>query len=190
MLQIQNQYTLKKRYRKNLDYKSYTDHISKTSKLCYGQAGCGKTWRICDLIYENKDNCLVFSHTNKAIVNIKNHLKNRMKIESEEVNKICHTFESFFYDGIKGVDDLKDKIVFVDEYWMTPNRFISLLYQAFTKHDITIIMSGDTNQCEPINKTESIRHNYFTSKSVLVMCPNRIEMKYVEESAREIMKQE
>lgn len=66
----------------------------------------------------------------------------------------------FFYDGIKGVDDLRDKIVFVDEYSMTPNRYITLLYQAFTKHDITVLMSGDTNQCEPINTTKSIRHNY------------------------------
>lgn len=94
-------------------------------------------------------------------------------------------FESHFYDNVRGIDDLKDKIVFVDEYSMTPNGFITLLYQAFTKHDITIIMSGDTNQCEPINGTKSIRHNYFDdSISVSEMCPKRIEMKYIENSAR------
>ena len=67
---------------------------------------------------------------------------------------------------------------------MTPNRYITLLYQAFTKHNITIIMSGDVNQCEPINRVKSIRHNYFTSKSVSEMCPDHIEMKYIEGSAR------
>ena len=46
-------------------------------------------------------------------------------------------------------------------------------------------MSGDTNQCEPINSTKSIRHNYFNdSISVAEMCPKRIEMKYIEESTR------
>ena len=137
------------------------------------------------MIYENRNNCIVFSHTNKAIVNIKKHLKIKFRMEADDVNKLCHTFELYFYDNVRGIDDLKDKIVFVDEYSMTPNRFITLLYQAFTKHDITIIMSGDTNQCEPINGTKSIRHNYFDdSISVSEMCPKRIEMKCIENSAR------
>ena len=137
------------------------------------------------MIYENRNNCIVFSHTNKAIVNIKKHLKIKFRMEADDVNKLCHTFELYFYDNVRGIDDLKDKIVFVDEYSMTPNRFITLLYQAFTKHDITIIMSGDTNQCEQINGTKSIRHNYFDdSISVSEMCPKRIEMKYIENSAR------
>ena len=32
-----------KKYGENFDYKSYTDHISKSGKIYYGQAGCGKT---------------------------------------------------------------------------------------------------------------------------------------------------
>ena len=92
------------------------------------------------MIYENKENCLVFSHTNKAVGNIKNRLKKIM--DSDKINKICHTFKSFFHEDIIGVDDLKDKIVFVDEYSMTPNHFITLLYKAFTKYDITIAMRG------------------------------------------------
>ena len=72
-----------------------------------------------------------------------------------------------------------------NEYSMTPNRYITLLYQAFTKYDITIIMSGDTNQCEPINNTKSIRHNYFDdSISVSEMCPRRRKLEYIEELAR------
>ena len=173
-----------KHYRENMDYKSFTDKVSKTGKIYYGQAGCGKSWRICQLIYENRDKCIVFSHTNKAVVNIENILKDKHELSPIEVNKLCHTFESYFFDRTRGIDDLKDKIVFVDEYSMTPNRYISLLYQAFTKHDITIIMSGDTNQCEPINRVKSIRHNYFTSKSVSEMCPEHIKMKYIEGSAR------
>ena len=126
----------------------------------------------------------ILSHTNKAVVNIKNALKSKFKMSSEDVNRICHSFESYFYDNIRGVDNLKDKMVFVDEYTMTPNRYITLLYQAYTKFGITIIMSGDVNQCEPINNVKSRRHNYFESKSVDEMCPNRVEMKYIEGSAR------
>lgn len=85
-----------KHYRENLDYKSFTDKVSKTGKIYYGQAGCGKSWRICQLIYENRDKCIVFSHTNKAVVNIKNILKDKHKSSPIEVNKLCHTFESYF----------------------------------------------------------------------------------------------
>ena len=80
-----------KKYRENLDYKSYTDHVSKTGKIYYGQAGCGKTWRVCQMIYENRNNCIIFSHTNKAIVNIKKHLKIKFRMEADDVNKLCHT---------------------------------------------------------------------------------------------------
>lgn len=118
------------------------------------------------------------------MVNIKNILKDKHKLSPIEVNKLCHTFESYFFDSKRGINDLKDKIVFVDEYSMTPNRYMTLLYQAFTKHDITIIMSGDVNQCEPINRVTSIRHNYFKSNSVSEMCPDHIKMEYIEGSAR------
>ena len=145
-----------KHYCENLDYKSFTGKVSKTGKIYYGQAGCGKSWRICQLIYENRDKCIVFSHTNKAVVNIKNILKDKHKLSPIEVNKLCHTFESYFFDSTRGINDLKDKIVCVDEYSMTPNGYMTLLYQAFTKHDITIILSGHVNQCEPINRVKSI----------------------------------
>ena len=75
-------------------------------------------------------------------------------------------------------------MVFVDEYTMTPNRYITLLYKAFNQYNITIIMSGDVNQCEPINNIKSRRHNYFESQSVYEMCPNHVEMKYIEGTAR------
>lgn len=119
-----------KHYRENMDYESYTDNISQSGKIYYGQAGCGKTWTLCQLIYENRNNCIVFSHTNKAIVNIKKNLKFKFKMETDDVDKLCHTFESYFYDNVRGIDNLKDKIVFVDEYSMTLNRCIILLYQA------------------------------------------------------------
>lgn len=105
-------------------------------------------------------------------------------MDSKQINSMCYTFESYFWDNIRGIESLKDKIVFVDEYTMTPNLFMTMLYNAFTKYNITVIMSGDINQCEPINSVKSRRHNYFESQSVNEMCPNRVEMKYIEGSAR------
>ena len=155
-----------KHYRENLDFDSYTDKISQSGKILYGQAGCGKTTQLCQLIYENAENALLLSPTNKAVINIKNRLKKDYKMDPHDINKICYTFKSYFWDNIRGIDNLKDKMVFVDEYTMTPNRYITLLYQAFTQYNITIIMSGDVNQCEPINNIKSRRHNYFESQSV------------------------
>ena len=66
---------------------------------------------------------------------------------------------------------------------MTRNRFMMLLYQAYTKYDITIIMSGDINQCEPINDDKTYKYNYFTVQRVKEMCRQKIELTYIEESA-------
>ena len=76
-----------KHYCENLDYKSFTGKVSKTGKIYYGQAGCGKSWRICQLIYENRDKCIVFSHTNKAVVNIKNILKDTPNCNNVVIEK-------------------------------------------------------------------------------------------------------
>ena len=48
-----------KHYRENLDYKSFTDKISQTGKIYYSQAGCGKSSQLWQLIYENRDKCIV-----------------------------------------------------------------------------------------------------------------------------------
>lgn len=60
---------------------------------------------------------------------------------------------------------------------MTPNRYITLLYQAFTKHDITIIMSGDNNQCDPINKNGLLQYDYFNDSIVFYLCSINFDRK-------------
>lgn len=174
-----------KKHRENMDISDFKVVKSDTGKIYHVMPGCRKSWQLCQLIYKNRYKCIVLSHTNKAVSNIKNILQTNHKMSLEEVNKLCHTFESYFYDNVRGIDDLKDKIVYVDEYTMTPNRYITLLYQAFTKHDITVIMSGDINQCEPINKNGWLQYDYFNvSISVSEMCPRRVQMKFIEGTAR------
>ena len=67
--------------------------------------------------------------------------------DNEFVNNHCFTSESYFceYKG-RDVSTFKDKVVFADEYTMTPNRFITKSYHAFTKHGIQVFMAGDINQ--------------------------------------------
>ena len=67
---------------------------------------------------------------------------------------------------------------------MTPNKWMSKIYHAFTKYHNTIFMFGDTNQCDPVEKGSQIHHDYFTSVPISEMCPKRTEMKYKEGCAR------
>ena len=66
---------------------------------------------------------------------------------------------------------------------MTPNKWMTKLYQAFTKYKLTTYMFGDTNQCDPVEPSDMF-YDYFKSVAVSKMCPRRVEMKYIEEYAR------
>ena len=63
---------------------------------------------------------------------------------------------------------------------MTPNKWMTKMYHAFTKFVSTIYMFGATNQCDPVEKPSKIYYDYFKSVSIKQMCPGRIEMKYIE----------
>ena len=66
---------------------------------------------------------------------------------------------------------------------MTPNKWMTKLYQAFSKYKLTIYMFGGTNQCDPVEPTDMF-YDYFKSVPITEMCPRRVEMKYIEEYAR------
>ena len=66
---------------------------------------------------------------------------------------------------------------------MTANKWMTKLYQAFTKYKLTIYMFGDPNQNYPIEPSDMF-YDYFESVAVSEMCPRRVEMKYIEEYAR------
>ena len=74
--------------------------------------------------------------------------------------------------------------MFIEEYTMTPNKWITKIYQAFTKYHDTIYMFGDTNQYDPVENGSQIHHEYFTSVPISEMCPRRVEMKYKEGCVR------
>ena len=48
----------------------------------------------------------------------------------------CYTFDLFFCDHHgRDITALEGKTIFVDEYSMTPNKWMTKLYHAFTKYN-------------------------------------------------------
>ena len=171
-------------YRENMDYESYE---AKKGEGCIynGQAGSGKTTKMCKMVMK-ASNPIVLSFTNKAVQNVKDRLK-KMNYEGE-INKICHTFDSYFceWNGCHetNLKSLEDKTIFIDEFSMVPNKWITLIYKAFTLYDTKVYMFGDPNQCSPVESGSQVSYNYLRSKSVRQMCPKNVTLKYIEESSR------
>lgn len=48
---------------------------------------------------------------------------------------------------------------------------------------MTVYLFGHTNQCDPV-EPNGVNYNYLDSVAISEMCPQRVEMKYIEEFAR------
>lgn len=84
-------------------------------------------------------NPIILSFTNKAVENVKEGI--------DDLSDKCYTFDSYFCD-FHGTDipDLKGKTIFIEEYSMVPNKWMTKIYQALSKYCNTIYMFGDVNQ--------------------------------------------
>lgn len=144
-------------------------------------AGCGKRTKLCKMATE-ADDPIILSFTNKAAENVKERLK-RMK-EYGLVDE-CHTFDSYFcdYHG-RDMPDLEVKTVFIEEYSMVPNKWMTKVYQAFTKYGNTVYLFGDTNHCDPVEKGSQVHQNYFESKTIKEVYPKRVKLEYIKGCSR------
>ena len=165
-----------KHYRDNFDADDYTDFVG-DGVIYYGQAGCGKTTKLIKLASE-APNPIILLFTNKATKNVKSRIGDSLRDK-------CYTFDSYFnsYHN-RDISHLADKTIFIEEYSMTLNKWMSKIYQAFTKYHNTVFMFGDTNQCDPVEKGRRIHYNYFDSVAISEMCPRRVQMKYKERCSR------
>ena len=170
-----------KHYRENLDYESYKIESGKGC-IFTGAAGSGKTTKLCEMVLKT-ENPIVLSFTNKAVENVKQRLK-KMGFE-DDPNKICHTFDSYFFEW-KETDfsDLKKKTIFVDEFSMVSNKWMTKLYESFVKYNNTIYLFGDPNQCEPVEGMSQIQTDYLKSTTVKQMCPNIKTLEYITTCSR------
>lgn len=169
-----------KRYGENFNAENYTDYVG-NGAICYGGAGCGKTYRLCKKASEAQ-NPIILSFSNKAIENVKEVFKK--EYAHTDLDSCCYTFDLFFcdYHG-RDISSLENKTIFIDEYSMTPNKWMTKVYEPFTKYKLTTYMFGDTNQCDPV-ELRQVHYDYNTSIPVSEMCPKRVEMKYIERYAR------
>ena len=74
--------------------------------------------------------------------------------------------------------------MFIEEYRMVPNKWMTKIYQAFSKYCNTVYLFGDKNQCNPVEGHSQIHCNYFTSKTIMDMCPERVKLEYIEGCSR------
>ena len=100
---------------------NYTDYVGKGA-IYYGGAGCGNTYRLCQKALAAYDP-IILSFTNKAIQNV-----NSVLFDVYELAKKCYTFDLFFcvHHG-RDITALEGKTIFVDEYSMTPNKWMTKL---------------------------------------------------------------
>ena len=76
---------------------------------------------------------------------------------------------------------LKNHTVFVDEFSMVPNNWMTTLYNAHVEFGITVNLFGDCNQCAPV---DDFGYDYLKSPAILAMCPTIEKLEYIEKSAR------
>ena len=162
-----------------------SDYKKENGRGCIynGQAGSGKTSLLCKKV-KQKRNPLVLAFTNKAIENVKSRLI-QTGYEKEVANGMCFTFDSYFceWNG-RNINSLKDKTIFIEEFSMVPNKWMTKIYQAYTLFNNTIYMFGDPNQCEPVETGSQIHYDYLGSKTVRDMCPRIETLQYIEKSCR------
>ena len=105
--------------------------------------------------------------------------------EKEVANKICHTFDSYFCEWSDGnYHSLDGKTIFIEEFSMVPNKWMTKIYHEYIKYNLTIYMFGDPNQCEPVEGGSQIHYNYLESKTISEMCPRIETLQYIEKSCR------
>ena len=148
-----------KRYGENFNPDNYTDYVGNGAIYC-GGAGCGKTYRLCKKASEAQ-NPIILSFSNKAIENVKEVFKK--EYAHTDLDRCCYTFDLFFcdYHG-RDISSLENKTTFIDEYSMTPNKWMTKIYEPFTKYKLAIYMFGDTNQCDPV-ELRQVHYDYNTS---------------------------
>ena len=126
----------------------------------------------------------MLSFTNKAIVNVKRRLM-KMGKKKDYVNNICFTFDKYFCEwNVGAIDSIKDKTLFIEECSMVPNKWMTLIYKAYTMFNIKVFMFADPNQCVPVEPGSQINYDYLTSEAINEMCGKVETLQYIEKTCR------
>ena len=82
---------------------------------------------------------------------------------SKVLNFVLHLIHIFVNGLIKILSNLKHNTIFIEEFSMVPNKWITKIYEIYTLFKNTIYIFGDTNQCSPV-ETSAIHYNYENQK--------------------------
>ena len=171
-----------KHYRENMDINDFKTQTG-TGCIYHGEAGCGKTTKLCKMVLK-AESPIILSFTNTAVENIKERLRNICdKNRREDLSGICHTFDSCDWHG-RDISDLVGRTIFIEEHSMVPNKWMTKIYKACSKYCNTVYLFGDKNQCDPVEGHSQLHYNYFTSKTIMDMCPERVKLEYIEGCSR------
>ena len=169
---------IEKNYRKDINISEYTLKRG-TGTLTTGDAGCGKTTKLIEDAQKSK-NPIIFSFTNKAIDNI------RSKVDDNLKNKV-HTFDSYFNEFTSDAENLKllaNKDVFIDEFSMVPNKWMTLIYNSVVANRLKVNLCGDINQCDTVEGNSRLTYDYTKSPAILDMCSVSDSLKDIEKTAK------
>ena len=121
-----------------------TDYETETGRGCIynGQAGSGKTTKLCEMV-EKAKNPLASENVKRRLI--------KLGYEKNEANTTCFTFYSYFceWNG-RNIDSLEDMTIFIEEFSMVPNKWMTIIYNVFTMFNNKIYLFGDPNQCSPV----------------------------------------
>ena len=110
------------------------------------------------------------------------HSGETVSMPKSEADGICHTFDSYFCEyNNRTTGDLDVRTKLVQEFSMTPNRWITKLYERWQQYGYTLYMFGDPNQCSLVEFEGGTTIYYYNLDSVSVreICPNVEQVKYV-----------
>ena len=60
----------------------------------------------------------------------------------------------------RDLNSLEDKTIFIEEFSMVQNKWMTLIYKALTMFNNKIFMFEDPNQCEPVESNSQRRYNF------------------------------
>lgn len=154
-------------------YKYVERKSERQGVLTIGGAGSGKTYTLAQDIISHKGNFLCLSFTNRAVKQVKQTLK-KLGATEKMISRV-KTFDKLF--NICGCSETqmikilsKSKTVYVDEFSMVPNKYMTYLYHS----NACVKLFGDNNQLSSIED----EYDYTTSAGVKEMCPTRVELTY------------
>ena len=84
----------------------------------------------------------------------------------------------------RDMNSLEEKTLFIEEFSVVPNKWMTKIYNAFTKFNNKVYMFGDPNQCEPVEAGSSSNYNYLNSEAIREMCGNIQTLDYIDSTCR------